>query len=489
MTRGTPRAGGRSARRLVGDFFSLAGGEVLAKLAGIAAFGWLARALPSEAYGSVELAVALAAFFSLVVDFGFGPIGARELGTRPERAAELAAAVCAARLALAGLAAAALGLLSFALDQPPEARALIQIYALSLLASPWNLNWLFQGLGAMSSVAIAQSTRVIVFALGVVAFVAVAQDLWKVGAVEVGAAAAMAATYLLAQRRRLGPVRLRPDLALARRLAAEAVPVGLGRILWAANHYVSTLLVATLVGGAELAWFGAAHRIVTSLGTFVFLYHFNLYPQLVSSVRAGPASLAALLLPSLRIASWVGVLGGLLGVALAEPACRIVFGPDFAVAAPALAVLVWTLPASLLGSHARFALIAHGHQKSELAANAAGTAAVLALGLVCIGRWGALGAAVAMLGSTLVTWGMAQALVRRQVGPLPFLSPLVRPVLAAVASVALAAWLPLESGFVAGLVGVAFYAAVAPLLEPALVRDARALWRRSGVTRGGGAEP
>ena len=69
----------RSPAQVVRDFLALSGGELLAKLAGFAAFAYLARTLGPEHYGAVELAVALVMFFSLVVDFGFGSIGAREL--------------------------------------------------------------------------------------------------------------------------------------------------------------------------------------------------------------------------------------------------------------------------------------------------------------------------------------------------------------------------------------------------------------------------
>jgi O-antigen/teichoic acid export membrane protein len=149
----------RSAAQLVRDFLALSGGELLAKLAGFAAFAYLARTLSAEGYGAVELAVALAMLFMLVIDFGFGPIGARELAREPARAAQLAAAIPTARSVLALLGVAGMLLCSFLLDQPRETRTLIRIYAVSLLAVPWTLNWLLQGLDLMPWVALAQAVR------------------------------------------------------------------------------------------------------------------------------------------------------------------------------------------------------------------------------------------------------------------------------------------------------------------------------------------
>ena len=65
----------RSARELLRDLAALVLGEGVAKLAGFAAFAYLARTLSAENYGGVELASAITMLGFLVVDFGFAPMG------------------------------------------------------------------------------------------------------------------------------------------------------------------------------------------------------------------------------------------------------------------------------------------------------------------------------------------------------------------------------------------------------------------------------
>jgi O-antigen/teichoic acid export membrane protein len=199
------------------------------------------------------------------------------------------------------------------------------------------------------------------------------------------------------------------------------------------------------------------------------------------------AQLQDVLRPSFRATAWLGVLGALAGTALAEPLCRLVYGEPFAAAAPAFAVLSWLLPISLLGAHARFALIAYSQQRSELAANAVGAAVAVGLGLIWIPPFGAVGAAAAMLASGFATWGVAQAFARRHLGRVPFLGPLARPALVAAGALALSSWLPLEGRVVAGLVAIGVYVAAAPMVEPALLRDLLALWRARAETTDGGS--
>lgn len=191
----------RSPLQLLRDFMALSGGEVVAKIAGFAAFAYLSRVLGADAYGATELAVALVTFASLIVDFGFGPIAAADLTRDRNLGQSLAVWVPTARLALSFLAFAIVVAASLALDLTAANRTLIWVFGLSLFLHPWTQNWLFQGLGLISLVAPAQAIRMLFLALGFVVFVSGAEDLWRVGAVEIGAVGAMVVYYLAAQRR------------------------------------------------------------------------------------------------------------------------------------------------------------------------------------------------------------------------------------------------------------------------------------------------
>ena len=93
----------------------------------------------------------------------------------------------------------------------------------------------------------------------------------------------------------------------------------------------------------------------------------------------------------------------------------------FVGAAPAFAILAWILPIHLLSGHARFALIAAGHQRAEMAAQAVGLAVTIVLGMWWVGPWGGPGAAAAMVASAAVVWAVAHVQARRRVAVLsPF---------------------------------------------------------------------
>jgi len=461
-----------SRLRLLRDLAALAAGELLGKVAGFFAFAWLARVLCPEAYGAVELAASLLLFFSLVVDFGVGQIGAREIARAPEQAQALVGQLPALRILTALVAVPAMALAALLLHQPTRSVHLIWIFALALLFVPFFQRFLLQGLDRMAWLSLAQASRMIFFAAGVVLLVHREEQLLRVGLLEIGAAG-LAALYYLGAQLRLGfAPRLRfTGLSV---LLREAWPVGAEQVVWSFNQFAPTLLVAWLLGGDEIAWFGSSQRIVMSLGSFVALYHLNLYPTLARRTGS-PEAVRALLAPSLRVTAWLGIAAALVLSLLAEPILRIAFGPAFAVAAPTFATLSWVLPISLLSGHARFTLIASGNQKLELWSQLFGAAVTLGVGLLVVPRLGGVGAALTMILATCCVWVVAQWATRLTVAPLPFFEPLWRPAAAAAVAALAATRLFPHSAWAEAGIACASLAVAAPLLDPRLLRDARLL--------------
>jgi O-antigen/teichoic acid export membrane protein len=302
----------------------------------------------------------------------------------------------------------------------------------------------------------------------------------KVGWVEIVSAAAMATYYLVVQHSQIAPVRLSFQWRALRRLLGEGLSLGLGQVVWALNQYLSTLLVAVFLGSEQIAYFGAAGRIVLSLGTFMHLYHFNLFPAVSKSLHASTGSFLELTRPSLRITSWLGIGVALPASFVATPLCQLAFGEAFGAAGPALAIVVWTLPTILVAGHARFALIASGHQRYVLASQLAGVVATLVLGLLLIPPLGPVGAGVAMLASFLAVWLASAWFTSRAVVRIPFTAYLSRPCAAAVAAAGAVRCLGL-TGWWAGLCAGVVYFAAAALLDRAIFRDARQLAESKGT--------
>lgn len=459
--------------QLVRDLLLLSGGQFVSKLIGLLVFAYLARTLAPDGYGAVEYVVGLTVFFAMAVDGGLGTVGVRRLGLARAELPRLARQIPLARLAVAA-GAIPIMIVVMALFGPATIpRTLVALFAASLLFAAFNQEWLLQGCERMTHVAVAQILRMFVFAIVVVAWVRGPGDLVGVGWAELTAVALTSAYYYFVQRallrgqRAAGSDVLRGAVALAR----EAAPLGLSNFVWAAAQYMPLFLVGSIAGGAQVGWFAAAQRLVNSVATFSYVYHFNLYPSLVRAAARGSDAAAGLMTASFRVMAWLS-FGAAMGVALAaSPVLVTVFGAPFAAAAVALAVLVWVIPVTLLSGHARGLLVVAGAQRCVLVAQIAGLTTAGIGGAALVALLGDVGAAAAAVAGAFTVWMVAHGYARRERTPPPALALAVRPALLALLCFCAARLLsdpPLLQAIGAGLI----YVALAPLVDRRLVADA-----------------
>lgn len=429
--------GAPCGRRLTANFLVLCGGEFLAKGLTFAAFVYLGRILGPERYGGLEFVLAAMVFFTLPVDFGLGTYGTCELARDRGRAARLLREVAAARLSLAIVSFVALLGVVAVLPQAADVKLLLVVYGLTLFAEPALVQWYFQAHDCMHWVAVATLTRKGLFSGLVLLLVRADTPLVVIGACEGVAVLATVAVCLTVLTRRSGRRPPWPWAAPGVLVAhfRKAMPIGLSELAWACQWYSATILLGLLVGGEALGWFGAAHRLVIALHTFVWLYFFNLLPSL-SRAAATPAVFRDLIRRSLAVTAWGGFGVALAATLLSDILLPLVFGSRFAAAGRPFAVLVWMIPIAMVSGNYRYALIASGRQTLEFYCTLVAAVVSAALAWLLIPRYGALGAVCALLAANLVNLGCAFVAVYRYVDAIPCHVQLLGPLLALTGAVA-----------------------------------------------------
>lgn len=422
------------ARRLAGNLFSLGAGEIAAKLLSILAFTYLGRTLGPQAYGRLEFALAALIFFHLPADLGLGLYGAREIARDHAGAAHLAASISAIRLGLAIVSYAVLLLFVLTLQGDLQTQKLLCLMGLSLFAAPGLLQWVFQGLDQMSLAAWAVTIRQGTFALVALLLVRTREQLIWAAAAECAAAGGAALFCLYLARHSLG-LRLsfrglhRQELLRHLRTAA---PIGFSEFAWALLWHLPLVILGYLTTGEALGWFGSAHRSLTALHSFVYLYFFNLIPSM--SRAADQGTLAPLLSRSLSVAAWGGVLAGLAGTLLAGPFLGLLYGTRYAEGGRLLAILVWVIPIALVSGHFRYGLVACGQEKKLFHATWIAASGSL-VSAVVLGSWfGATGVAAALLLANALHLAVPYLMFRSRLLQVPVWRTLLWPILAAAAA-------------------------------------------------------
>jgi len=196
--------------------------------------------------------------------------------------------------------------------------------------------------------------------------------------------------------------------------------------------------------GRTLGWFGASHRALMALHTFVWLYFFNLLPSIARCVGKSQEHLLTLMDQSVRFTAWTGLFAAAVLTVIAHDLLRVIYGWAYSAAGDTFSVLVWMLPIAMLSGHHRYILIAYGCQKRLLYCTAASGLVAVVLGFALVPVFRGMGAAWALLAANLVNLVLVYFSVRQLVVEVPahrqFAGPLVSLALAAVSYWILLHW-------------------------------------------------
>jgi len=452
-------------RRLAINFLFLTAGEFTAKLLTFASFTYLARVLGPLPYGSVEFTLAVMVFFTLPADLGLASYGAREVARHPDRAPRLLHEITGLRVALTLCSMLALGIFILVIHKSIELKILLALYGVSLMAGPFLLQWFFQAHDQMHWVGIASIVRQAGFAGLVFLTCRRGSPLSYIGFIECASVVGVAGFCLYVARHKMGFAWPWPDLHVIRLLGhiREAAPIGLNELAWAFMLYFGTVLLGFILPDRSLGWFGASHRALMALHTFVYLYFFNLLPSISRCAALPHKYLLELMDRSIRFGAWASLFGAALLTALAPQLLTLMYGPPFRPASHSFSILAWMLPVAMLSGHHRYILIAYNHQTTLLRCTAISAVAAVLLGFTLVPFYGGPGAAWALLIALLINFALVYVSVRQLVVKVPVHRQLYAPLSALAVSVilylVLARWnvgVALAGGsavYVAGLVG------------------------------------
>lgn len=399
-------------RRLVANTLAQIVTPALRMALGIALTAALSRYLGVEGLGEYALVFAyVAAFNGIFNDWGLATICVREISQRPDQRESLLASAAAlqAIVALASYGLMLGGLLL--MHHPTSVNQAIALYGLMLLLTP--LDVLALSFQADLRLAKLLPPSLLGVALNFVLIMSVILMKGPLVALVGAALAALLIQYAWITRLSLTAVRFTswPTTAHWRPFLRESWPLGVTAVFSTAMQQ-APILVLSRFSLQAAGLFSAANRIPMQLFMIPFTVRTSTFPLLSQSWVTDRAQFARRLDRLVRGGLLLSVPAAILGIGLAEPVVRLLFGPAFAGAALPFALLMATFGVLFPGILVGEALTAAGFQRLNLVIQIVAFPVLAVLLLVLVPAHGAAGAAWALLscyaGITAATFAAAR---------------------------------------------------------------------------------
>jgi O-antigen/teichoic acid export membrane protein len=424
-----------SIRRVAGDIGVQLFGRFGNLVLGIVVAALVARTLGAEGLGVYSVIGAIVGFTAIILNPGADQVALRCAAAEPEAEGEWLGALFYVRLfpSIAAFAISVAVLVGISNSN--------DMLLAGLLLSLPVLTGAFGAMKVVFQLRVRNSVPVAVMTVQSVAWTAivVAVYYWGGGlvALAAGSAAVAISTSLLMGALALRGLRLRFSDLRPRcfELMRTSFPLAIGGIFVLGYANVDQILVFELGGERDAGLYGAAYKIFSTSFFAPMSISTTLFPLLAAAAAtaSGTARFRSLMQTSLELLVAAAAGGLAIAIAYSGPIVSLIYGAEFADAAPALPVLMVAFVLVSIGFLLDLLVVITGQQKRFLIVGAAAFVLNAGLNVALIPVWGFMAAAVLTAATEAFVVVMRWLIVRRHLPAPPAAGRIARVSLAAAA--------------------------------------------------------
>ncbi|MBM0204266.1 oligosaccharide flippase family protein [Micromonospora sp. STR1s_5] len=367
----------------------------------------LARRLGPGEYGLVLASLSLAGLVAMVVEFGFGLSGLRDLSAAdPSSRKRRLEAILSAKLVLivpAALLGAALAYFSPVFAENGVFGLLAVLLGVFL---GFNITWYFRAVDRMPTAVSVEASAQLGYFFPVLAFVTGPDSGWLVLAIQAICLGA-AQIFCIANIRRTAPIRLKMSEDAVHALVRGA-PMFLMTACIAVYTVSGPLILAWLSTPEQVGYFGVAEKLIGAALQLLGPACAVLLPYMAKNLARDPDRAMLVLrysLLTLVAGAAIGTTGTML---VGRTVLAWLLGPGYEASAEVLVVLSAVLPLSVaLQCISMLLLFPLGRDRTVTAVALSGGLAYLVFALLLVPSQGALGLAYSRIAAEIVLLGVS----------------------------------------------------------------------------------
>ena len=380
-----------NTRKLFGNILSLGTSEIVAR--GIAFFGiaFIARKLGPEGFGIIGFATAVYSYLALAVTAGFNDVGAREVASRPHKAADMAVSVSFVRLIVALIIFGAVGAFVWLFEIRENTELVVVLMSLSLFALAIDTSWVYKGLERNHRVGIAVILGQVLFVGLLLLFVKDVNDMLVVPLAQFFGELSAALLLLIPLLIPFGKIKL--NLREGWELLQSSGYLTVTRILRAIIYSFDIVLIGFWLGEREVGLYTAPYRICFVFVAIAAAIHISYLPSITRAFAQSIESAQSVANRAINLGATVAapmVVGGMI---LAAPLLEFIFGAEYVEGAMAFRLLLLSIGFIFIHAVNHNMLLVSNRTRTEMNFYIIAAAINVGLNLIFIKHYGINGAA------------------------------------------------------------------------------------------------
>ncbi|MFA6588363.1 MAG: flippase [Patescibacteria group bacterium] len=388
-------------------------GKVLSTILGLIVIGLITRALGPAKFGHYTTALAFLQIFGVLVDMGLYIVLIKKISEDEAHADQWASTAFTLRLYTALIFLALAPLIGLLTGYPGDVKTAIAIATLSTFAVTVNqvLVGIFQKSMRMDKVAIAELAGRLVLLVATVWVAKIHPTVpWVMWTVAAGALTNMLLSFVFS--RAFVKIRLKIDEEKAKIIFKEGWPIALSIAFNLVYFKADTIILSVVRPASEVGLYGSAYKVLEVLTTFPAMFAGLITPILAAAYAAKDMLRFQMIIQKVFDNLLLLAMPLALGTGfVAYQVMRLVGGPEYTPAAPALTILMVATACIFFGNLFANAVVTVNVQRKMLIGYGAVAIASLVGYLLTIPRFGMMGAAYMTLASELAITVTAAYLV------------------------------------------------------------------------------
>ncbi len=390
--------------------------SIMQKIVSFVYFTIVARIIGVGNTGSYFFAITFTTIFTVVADFGMGPILTREAAKFSNRVNDYMNTVLASKILFGIIAYFLVVFFVVILKYPLDLRNLILLSGVTMFFDNLQSNFfsIFRAQKDLvyESVAIVIS-QILTMIIGTTALLFHGSLIWLIAAYTIPSA--IIVLYGAFFVKRVYHFRIRPmvDREIFKQFLLLALPFALAGLLGRLYSYSDSLIMSKLLTPQDLGWWSVPYKVTFAFQFIPAALSASVYPAMSSFTVTDPGKIGELFVRAWKYLFIIIFPLSLGLIAVARPVIVRLYGVQYLPSVPVFRILLVSLFFSYLTIISGSLLNATNHQKIQTGLIAIVLVVNVILNLILIPKFGIIGAAYVALFSNILLWLLGLMFIRR----------------------------------------------------------------------------